>query len=237
MYERSWLMTPAPRTKTVLKGLGPICVHKNQSIKSHKKSRGWRRNSAISKMKWLHIFLFPRGPTNNLEIQYLFAAFIFSPSLRMPHNHFPSDHLSSTDQSIMAQNQPSSLLFECARASDGAVDAEALLHCFANRLEALEVASSKYTADTSQWLLIFAGALVFIMQAGFAVSESGVGQCRSMKYDVKSYAFCILSEFHQAHHTSIFRFALLRWCARGASGRRIFKIQCWKTFWMFVALL
>ena len=80
----------------------------------------------------------------------------------------------------MAQNQPSSLLFECARASDGAADAEAVLHCFANRLEALEIASSKYSDNTNQWLLIFAGALVFIMQPGFAVSEGG---CGPMKID------------------------------------------------------
>ena len=131
----------------------------------------------------------------------------------------------------MAQNQPSSLLYECVRESDGVTDAEVLLHCFANRLEALEVASSKYSANTNQWLLIFAGALVFIMQAGFAVS---VGDCGPTKIEDRGSAMLdvamLLMNPSQNLTMLIYHidpsFSLLRWCARDASVRRIFKTRC-----------
>lgn len=64
------------------------------------------------------------------------------------------------------------ILIDCAKASDGAtMDSEALLLCLANRMQTLEDHSNKQTADTEQWLLIFAGALIFMMQTGFAVSS------------------------------------------------------------------
>jgi hypothetical protein len=78
---------------------------------------------------------------------------------------------------IMTQLQPSSLLLECAQTPDAAPDVETLLLCMAHRLEALEIASSKHVAGTTQWLLIFAGALVFMMQTGFAVSTGGGLMC------------------------------------------------------------
>ena len=70
----------------------------------------------------------------------------------------------------MSQLQPSSLLMECSTTPDVAPDVETLLLCMAHRLETLEIASTKHAAGTTQWLLIFAGALVFMMQTGFAVS-------------------------------------------------------------------
>jgi len=77
----------------------------------------------------------------------------------------------------------STVLLECAKASDGAtMEAEALLLCLASRMQALEDVSNQQSADTAQWLLIFAGALVFMMQTGFAV-----GVFEALHYNCFSY--------------------------------------------------
>jgi len=69
----------------------------------------------------------------------------------------------------MAAQQQLSLLEECALATDGTEDSSALLLCLSARIQALEVHSKATESDTAQWLLIFAGALVFMMQTGFAM--------------------------------------------------------------------
>jgi len=68
----------------------------------------------------------------------------------------------------------SSLFEDCVAASvqsDGAEDTQAFLLCLSNRVEALEGSiTQRMSPETTHWLMLFAGALVFMMQTGFAVS-------------------------------------------------------------------
>jgi len=52
---------------------------------------------------------------------------------------------------------------------EGTYETQELLLCMAKRLGELEEKSSKESSNTAQWLLLFAGALVFMMQTGFAM--------------------------------------------------------------------
>lgn len=58
---------------------------------------------------------------------------------------------------------------ECAAATAGMNDL-AVLQCVSDRLEA---EAAERTAGLTEWLLVVAGALVFFMQAGFAMLCAG----------------------------------------------------------------
>jgi len=50
--------------------------------------------------------------------------------------------------------------------------ARTFLECLSDRVQALEAISAQtsMSPETTQWFVLFAGALVFMMQTGFAVS-------------------------------------------------------------------
>jgi ammonium transporter, Amt family len=73
----------------------------------------------------------------------------------------------------------SDVLFdECAFATD---DNSALLHCISKQFSVLEMNRQQDTANTAEWLLIFCGALVLMMQTGFAMVCAGAVRKKNLQ--------------------------------------------------------
>ena len=54
--------------------------------------------------------------------------------------------------------------------SDGTEDTRALILCISQHVDRLEANAQSLSGEAKQWLLVLCGALIFFMQAGFAVS-------------------------------------------------------------------